>query len=106
MVQPYDYTLKTPSPGETFFKAVQLGQQQQQVEAQRLQAQAQREKVQAEIDKAAKKVNIFKTLLGPATSMLYIPSKSVVVPFAVSLTIMLTPIRASPFSSVTFPFTV
>jgi hypothetical protein len=69
MVQPYDYTLKTPSPGETFFKAVQLGQQQQQVEAQRLQAQAQREKVQAEIDKAAKKVNIFKTLLGPGATI-------------------------------------
>jgi hypothetical protein len=69
MVQPYDYTLKTPSPGETFFKAVQLGQQQQQVEAQRLQAQAQREKVQAEIDKAAKKANIFKTLLGPGATI-------------------------------------
>jgi hypothetical protein len=38
MVQPYDYTLKTPSPGEAFFKAVQLGQQQQQVEAQREEA--------------------------------------------------------------------
>jgi hypothetical protein len=69
MVQPYDYTLKTPSPGEAFFKAVQLGQQQQQVEAQRLQAEAQRAKVQAEIDKAAKKANIFKTLLGPGATI-------------------------------------
>lgn len=69
MVQPYDYTLKTPSPGETFFKAVQLGQQQQQAEAQRLQAEAQRAKVQAEIDKAAKKASIFKTLLGPGATI-------------------------------------
>jgi hypothetical protein len=68
MVQPYDYTLKTPSPGEAFFKAVQLGQQQQQVEAQRLQAEAQRAKVQAEIDKAAKKALIFKTKLGPGAT--------------------------------------
>ena len=69
MVQPYDYTLKTPSPGETFFKAVQLGQQQQQAEAQRLQAEAQRAKVQAEIDKAANKANVFKTLLGPGATI-------------------------------------
>ena len=69
MVQPYDYTLKTPSPGETFFKSIQLGQQQRQVESERLQAEAQRAKVQAEIDKAAKKVNIFKTLLGPGATI-------------------------------------
>ena len=69
MVQPYDYTLKAPSPGETFFKAIQLGQQQQQVEAQRAAAEAKRLEVQAEIDKAAKKVNIFKTLLGPGATI-------------------------------------
>lgn len=38
MVQPYDYTLKTPSPGEVFFKSIQLGQQQQEADAQREQA--------------------------------------------------------------------
>jgi hypothetical protein len=38
MVQPYDYTMKTPSPGEVFFKSIQLGQQQQQVAAQREEA--------------------------------------------------------------------
>jgi hypothetical protein len=43
MVQPYDYTLKTPSPGETFFKAIQLGQQQQEVEARREQARLKNE---------------------------------------------------------------
>ena len=69
MVQPYDYRLSTPSPGEAFFKAVQLGQQQQQVEAQRAAAEAQRAKVQAEIDKAAKKEKIFKTLLGPGATI-------------------------------------
>ena len=69
MVQPYNYTLSTPSPGEAFFKAVQLGQQQQEVEAQRAAAEAQRAKVQAEIDKAAKKANIFKTLLGPGATI-------------------------------------
>lgn len=69
MVQPYDYTLKTPSPGETFFKAIQLGQQQQEVEAQRAAAEAQRAKVQAEIDKAANKANVFKTLLGPGATI-------------------------------------
>lgn len=69
MVQPYDYRLSTPSPGEAFFKAVQLGQQQQQAEAQRAAAEAQRAKVQAEIDKAAKKETIFKTLLGPGATI-------------------------------------
>lgn len=69
MVQPYDYRLSTPSPGETFFKAVQLGQQQQQAEAQRAAAEAQRLKVQAEIDKAANKANVFKTLLGPGATI-------------------------------------
>lgn len=69
MVQPYDYTLNTPSPGEAFFKAVQLGQQQQQAEAQRAAAEAQRTKVQAEIDKAANKANVFKTLLGPGATI-------------------------------------
>jgi hypothetical protein len=69
MVQPYDYTLKTPSPGETFFKAIQLGQQQQQAESERLQVEAQRAKVQAEIDKAANKANVFKTLLGPGATI-------------------------------------
>jgi hypothetical protein len=43
MVQPYDYTLKTPSPGETFFKSIQLGQQQQQAEAQRDMARLKRD---------------------------------------------------------------
>jgi hypothetical protein len=69
MVQPYDYTLKAPSPGETFFKAIQLGQQQQQVEAQRAAAEAGRLEVQAEIDKAAKKANVFRTLLGPGATI-------------------------------------
>lgn len=69
MVQPYDYRLSTPSPGEAFFKAVQLGQQQQQAEAQRAAAEAQRAKVQAEIDKATKKETIFKTLLGPGATI-------------------------------------
>lgn len=69
MVQPYDYRLSTPSPGEVFFKSIQLGQQQQQAEAQRAAAEAQRAKVQAEIDKAAKKETIFKTLLGPGATI-------------------------------------
>lgn len=43
MVQPYDYTLSTPSPGEVFFKSIQLGQQQQQAEAQREQARLKNE---------------------------------------------------------------
>jgi hypothetical protein len=43
MVQPYDYTLKTPSPSETFFKSIQLGQQQQQAEAQRDMARLKRD---------------------------------------------------------------
>lgn len=45
MAQPFDYTLKTESPAEAFLKAVQIGQQQQQV-------QAQRDKVKLEQDKA------------------------------------------------------
>lgn len=69
MPQAYDYTLKTDSPAETFLKAIQVGQQQQQVEAQRAAAEAKRLEVQAEIDKAAKKANIFKTLLGPGATI-------------------------------------
>ena len=69
MPQAYDYTLKTDSPAETFLKAIQVGQQQQQVEAQRLQAEAQRAKVQAEIDNAANKANVFRTLLGPGATI-------------------------------------
>lgn len=37
MVQPFDYSLKIPAPGEAFMSGVQLGQQQQQVETQRAQ---------------------------------------------------------------------
>ena len=44
MPQPFDYTLKIESPGEAFLKAVQVGQQQQQVEAQRARAQAELDK--------------------------------------------------------------
>jgi len=44
MAQPYDYTLKIPSPGETFLSFVQLGQRQQQVEADRARAQAETDK--------------------------------------------------------------
>ena len=44
MAQPYDYTLKIPSPGETFLSGVQLGQRQQQVEADRARAQAETDK--------------------------------------------------------------
>jgi hypothetical protein len=69
MPQAYDYTLRAESPGEAFLKAIQVGQQQQQVEAQRAAAEAKRLEVQAEIDKAAKKVNIFKTLLGPGATI-------------------------------------
>lgn len=37
MPQPFDYSLKIQSPGEAFLQAVQVGQQQQQVENQRAQ---------------------------------------------------------------------
>jgi hypothetical protein len=44
MVQPFDYTLKIPAPGEAFLSGVQIGQQQQQVQAQRARAEAERDK--------------------------------------------------------------
>lgn len=44
MPQPFDYSLKIQSPGEAFLQAVQVGQQQQQVEAQRARAQAELDK--------------------------------------------------------------
>lgn len=44
MVQPFDYTLKVPAPGEAFLSGMQIGQQQQQVEAQRARAEAERDK--------------------------------------------------------------
>lgn len=43
MVQPYDYTLKVDSPGEAFLKAVQVGQQQMQVQNQREQIRMKQE---------------------------------------------------------------
>lgn len=44
MAQPYDYTLKVPAPGEAFMSGLQIGQQQQQVEAQRARAETERDK--------------------------------------------------------------
>lgn len=44
MPQPFDYSLKIQSPGEAFLQAVQVGQQQQQVEAQRARAETERDK--------------------------------------------------------------
>lgn len=44
MVQPFDYSLKIPAPGEAFMSGVQLGQQQQQAEAQRARAETERDK--------------------------------------------------------------
>lgn len=46
MPQPYDYTLKVESPSEAFLKAVQVGQQGRQVEAQRIKAETDRDKLQ------------------------------------------------------------
>lgn len=45
MVQPFDYTLKTESPTDAFLKAVQVGQQRQQLESQRMKAETDREKL-------------------------------------------------------------
>jgi hypothetical protein len=50
MVQPFDYSLKIPAPGEAFMSGVQLGQRQQQVEADRA-------RVQAETDKQTRLAN-------------------------------------------------
>ena len=44
MPQPFDYTLKVPAPGEAFMSGLQIGQQQQQVEAHRARAQAELDK--------------------------------------------------------------
>lgn len=44
MAQPFDYTLKVPAPGEAFLSGMQIGQQQQQVEAQRARAETERDK--------------------------------------------------------------
>ena len=55
MPQPFDYSLKIQSPGEAFLQAVQVGQQQQQVEAQRARAQA-------ELDKQTRLVNFSKAV--------------------------------------------
>lgn len=44
MAQPFDYSLKIPAPGEAFMSGMQIGQQQQQVEAQRARAQAELDK--------------------------------------------------------------
>lgn len=52
MVQPYDYTLKIPAPGEAFMSGIQLGQQQSQIEAQRARAEAEREEARLAREKA------------------------------------------------------
>lgn len=52
MPQPFDYSLKIQSPGEAFLQAVQVGQQQQQVEAQRLRAETERKKIEDEATRA------------------------------------------------------
>jgi hypothetical protein len=44
MAQPFDYSLKIPSPGESFLSGIQIGQRQQQVEADRSRAQAETDK--------------------------------------------------------------
>jgi hypothetical protein len=44
MAQPFDYSLKIPSPGESFLSGIQLGQRQQQVESDRARAQTERDK--------------------------------------------------------------
>lgn len=44
MAQPFDYSLKIPAPGEAFLSGMQIGQQQQQVEAQRARAETERDK--------------------------------------------------------------
>ncbi len=45
MVQPYDYSLGTPSPTESFLAGIQSGQNQQKVNAARAAAQAEQDKV-------------------------------------------------------------
>lgn len=45
MVQPYDYSLGTPSPTESFLAGIQSGQNQQKVNAARVSAQAEQDKV-------------------------------------------------------------
>lgn len=52
MVQPFDYTLKIPAPGEAFLSGVQIGQQQQQVQAQRARAEIERENARLAKEKA------------------------------------------------------
>lgn len=59
MPQPFDYSLKIQSPGEAFLQAVQVGQQQQQVEAQRLRAETERKK----LDEEAARTKNFQTAL-------------------------------------------
>lgn len=53
MAQPYDYTLKVPAPGEAFMSGLQIGQQQQQVEAQRARAETERKKIEDAANRAA-----------------------------------------------------
>ena len=50
MPQPYNYDLEVESPGQAFLKAVQTGQQMQQVEAQRIKAETDRDKLKRGTD--------------------------------------------------------
>ena len=52
MVQPYDYSLGTPSPTESFLAGIQSGQNQQKVNAARAAAEASARADQAKIDEA------------------------------------------------------
>lgn len=69
MVQPYDYSLKTPSATESFLAGVQSYQQQQQVNAQMARAMAEQAEVDRKIDKELKRTKIFQTNLGPGAKI-------------------------------------
>jgi hypothetical protein len=68
MVQPFDYTLKTPSPTESFLAGVQTYQQQQQMNAQMARAQAEQAEVDRKIAEKLRQVEIFQKRLGPGAT--------------------------------------
>jgi len=69
MPQPYDYSLGGTDPTEAFLKGVQIAQQGRQVQAEYLRSEAANAEVQRKIDEATRKQTVFKTLLGPGSTM-------------------------------------
>lgn len=69
MPQPYDYSLGGTDPTESFLKGVQIAQQGRQVQAEYLRSEAAKAEVDRKIADTTRKQTVFRTLLGPGSTV-------------------------------------